>query len=78
MTTVAQKIKTLRRETVRTFLLLFGGHAFSFILTIGMTKNPSSTFKFHAIYFAVYFSIALIIYFLAPKLVKNTEKIELR
>lgn len=71
MSDTKEKIRRLRHEVIRTFLLLFVPHIIVCLFTTAVTNNPMHTMKFQLIWFSVYFGISLCVYIFAPKLVKK-------
>lgn len=71
MENVTEKIKRLRKEVIRTFFLLFTPHIFVCLLTTQVTANPMNPLKWQLCWFITYFSISILVYVLAPNIVKR-------
>lgn len=71
METVNDKIKRLRKEVVKTFVLLFVPHLMVCVLTSQVATNPMSILKWQLWWFAIYFTIALFVYIFAAKIIKK-------
>lgn len=73
MEDINQKIKKLRKEVFKTFLLLFIPHSIVILslLNSQVTTNPIDTLKWQLCWFVTYFSISLLVYIFAPKITKK-------
>jgi len=71
MEKINEKIKRLRYEVIKTFLLLFAPHLMVCILTSQITTNPTDNLKWQLCWFSIYFTIAFFIYIFAPKIIKR-------
>lgn len=71
MENIHEKIKRLRWEVVKTFMLLFVPHLMVCVLTPQVTTNPMDNLKWQLYWFAIYFTIAFLVYYFAPKIIKK-------
>lgn len=74
MTNQKQQIKTLRREVLKTFLLIFAPHTLVCLFTNQITTNPSANMDWHISWFSIYFSISFLLYIFAPKIIEVRNK----
>lgn len=65
------KTKNLRRQVIRTFLLLFTPHLLVCLLTVQVTINPIDIMKWQLCWFLTYFTISFLVYVFAPKILKK-------
>lgn len=71
MENINEKIKRLRKEVAKTFMLLFAPHLMVCVLTSQVTTNPISNPKWQLYWFVTYFTIAFFVYVFAPKIIKR-------
>jgi hypothetical protein len=71
MENINEKIKRLRREVAKTFMLLFTPHLMVCVLTSQVTIDPMGNIKWQLCWFATYFTIAFFVYVFAPKIIKK-------
>lgn len=62
-----EEIKRLRREVVKTFMLLFAPHLMVCVLTM-------NNLKWQLCWFSTYFTIAFFVYVFAPKIINKRNK----
>lgn len=74
MENLKEQIKRLRKEVLKTFLLIFVPHIFVSLLTTQIAVNQSSFMDWHISWFFIYFSIAFLLYILAPKIIQVSNK----
>lgn len=77
MEELSKKIKSARREIIKTFLLLFVPHLLVGILTVKVATDPDKPLKFQLIYFIAYFISCLLSYFIAPWFIKRRHNNEI-
>lgn len=73
MNDINQKIKNLRKEVIKTFWLFFVPHLIVCALTTAIFKDQGSSIKWQIGWFGIYFTIALAVYILAPKIIKRKK-----
>jgi surface polysaccharide O-acyltransferase-like enzyme len=76
LTPIAEKIKYLRREIIKTFLLFFLGQFMVLIISTPiLIEKPLDGYRLiHFCWFLTYFTIALIVYCISPWIIKRRNK----